>query len=78
MEIQYIFHARLRLEENRISEKEVEQVLLFPEVVADGHSGRKIFQRKIGEYTLRVVVEEEAGIKRVITAYFARSARYAV
>jgi hypothetical protein len=74
----YVFHARLRMERYSISEKMIEEVLKSPDSILDGHSGRKIYQRKMASHVLRVIVEEETGIKRVVTVYWSGSDRYEV
>jgi hypothetical protein len=60
------------------SEGDVELTLNCPDSIVDGHSGRKIYQRKLNGHILRVVVEIEAEIKRVITVYSSDGARYEV
>ncbi|MEK6821516.1 MAG: DUF4258 domain-containing protein [archaeon] len=74
--LSFTLHARRRMAEYSIQEQDVQDALEDPFAIALSHSGRKIYQRKLGEYVLRVIVEEEAGIKRIITAYKARSSRY--
>ncbi len=60
------------------SEENVELTLNHPDSIVDGHSGRKIYQRKLNGHILRVVVEIGAEIKRVITVYSSDGARYEV
>ncbi len=66
------------MDELGISDEAVELTLLHPDSIAEGRFDRKIYQRKLNGHVLRVIVEIEADIKRVITVYKARSMRYGI
>lgn len=76
MSIEYILHAIHRMEKYGVSEKMVEDTIQKPDSILLGHSGRKIYQRQLNGHILRVIVETEAEIKRVVTVYVSGSARY--
>ena len=78
MAISYILHARHRMEELDISDEAIERTLLRPDSIVEGRFARKIYQRRLNGQILRVIVEIEADIKRVITVYKARSTRYGI
>lgn len=66
------------MEEQGISEEMVRLTLDQPTHVVDGYSSRKIYQRRLNGHVLRVIVEEDVEIKRVVTAYIAGGVRYEV
>lgn len=78
MSIQYLLHALKRMDEQGITEDMVRIALERPDSIVDGYAGRKIFQRKLNGHILRVVIENGAGIKRVVTVYVAEGARYEI
>ena len=61
-----------------ITEDLVKAAILNPDSVAEGYGGRKVYQKKLNGYMLRVIVEEDKGIKSIITVYKARSGRYEI
>ena len=71
-------HARKRMKDYGISEDFLKAAIQDPDNVAEGYGGRKIYQKKLNGYLLRIIVEEDKEIKRVITTYKARSGRYEV
>jgi len=49
-----------------------------PDSVVEGHSGRKVAQKKLNGYVLRVIYEEKKGINVIVTVYKAKSERYEI
>lgn len=47
-------------------------------LILSGHSQRKIYQKKLNDHVVRVIVEEHEDTKVVITVYKARSGRYGI
>jgi len=71
-------HAKRRMKIYGISKREVVQALQEPNVLLDGHSGRKIAQKRLNSYVLRVIFEERDKEVVVITVYRARRERYEI
>ena len=72
-------HARENMIEDQIPEPLVIQTLHEPDSIQVSYRGRDIYQRRVSpKHILRVIVEERAGIKRVITVYYARADRYEI
>lgn len=78
MSILYLLYALKRMDEQGITQEMVRDVLERPDSIVDGYANRKIFQRKLNGHILRVIVENGAGIKRVVTVYAAEGTRYEV
>ena len=76
--IEVTSHAKERMLEYGITEDLVKAAILNPDSVAEGYGGRKVYQKKLNGYMLRVIVEEDKGIKSIITVYKARSGRYEI
>ena len=71
-------HAKERMQKYGLSEVSVMDTLQKPDILIDGHSGRKIAQRKLNDYVLRVIFEKRSDDIVVITVYKARRKRYEV
>ena len=56
----------------------VKETLEKPDNVADGYNNRKIAQKKLNGYVIRVVYEEDDSTEIVVTVYKARSGRYEI
>ncbi len=80
MEIEITLHAKERMQKYKVTEVMVKEALENPTNIMDSYSSRKIYQKKLNRYTLRVIVEESEGIRksRIITVYKAKSGRYEV
>lgn len=78
MKIDISDHAKERMQVYNVPEDLVKATIHNPDSVVDGYGGRKIYQKKLNGYIVRVIVEENKGIKRVITVYKARSGRYGI
>lgn len=79
MRIRFTLHARKRMARYGIEEAAVRETLETPDSLVEGHSGRRIAQRTLNGYVLRVVFErDEERVHVVVTAYRARGDRYAV
>jgi len=82
MEIVYTQHARLKFElleryGFRVSEAQVNEVILNPDSVTNDSKGRLIAQKTIGaSHVLRVVYVQEAERALVITFYPGERRRY--
>jgi hypothetical protein len=61
-----------------IPEELVRIAIANPDTVSDTYGGRKIYQKNLNNYVLRVIVEEYKGVRRVITLYPAKMTRYAI
>lgn len=59
-----------------LSKSQIEDVLKDPNKILDGKDGRKIAQKVIGKYLLRVIYEKEGNAYKVITAYYSKPERY--
>ena len=53
-------HAKERMQKYSISEVSVINVLQKPDILIDGYSGRKIAQKRLNDYVLRVIFEERS------------------
>ena len=78
MSIEILEHARKRMSKYNVTEQTVLDALKDPNSIAKGHLNRKIAQKRLNTYVLRVVYEEASGNKKVITVYKARSERYEI
>lgn len=78
MNIELTEHAKERMKEYSVSYDLIQTTLKEPDNVTEGYAGRSIYQKKLNGYTLRVIVEENEGIKVIITLYKARSDRYGI
>lgn len=70
MEIVFTEHAKDRLFQRNIKEKEVRQTLKNPDRILKSFGRRKIAQKRFQEKILEVVFREEKGIIIVITNYW--------
>lgn len=61
--------VRQKIEDHGLSVAEVEAVLAAPEQKVPGHSGRLVYQSRVGRFLVRVVVESDADPIEVVTAY---------
>ena len=78
MEIEITSHAKERMQEYNVTEDLLKDTINNPDAIAEGYGGRKIYQKKLNSYTLRVIIEEGKEIKRVITVYKAKGGRYGI
>lgn len=78
MEIEITNHAKERMRTYDITENLVKDTVKNPDNITEGYGGRNIYQKKLNGYVLRVIVEENREMKRVITVYKARGERYGV
>jgi hypothetical protein len=61
-------HAKQRMKERGVSEKEVFEVLKDPEYSYPGPAGEKNYIKTIGERKIRVVFDSKKNQKIIITA----------
>jgi hypothetical protein len=78
MKIKILRHARQRMEAYNVEERLVEDALRNPDTEVTGAAGRRIAQKLLNGYVLRVIYEKEHNAKVVITVYKARRKRYQV
>jgi len=78
MEINITRHAAERMQQYNVSEDLVKDAIINPNDIVESYGGRKVYQKKLNGYVLRVIVEENKEIKRVVTVYKARGERYGI
>ena len=71
-------HAKERMERYDLTESQIRNCLTFAEIVLDGENNRKIAQKRLNGYVLRVIFEVQNDTYLVITTYKARGERYEV
>ena len=74
--IEFSLHALERMRVYHVTSAMVFQTINDPDLVIGSYSGRKIYQKALNGYLLRVIVEEGLLIKKVVTIYKARRERY--
>jgi hypothetical protein len=65
--------VRQKIEDHGLSIEEIETVLGVPEQKVPGHSGRLVYQSRVGRFLIRVVVEPDTDPLEVVTAYRTRN-----
>ena len=78
MEIEIIPHAKNRMSLYGISEDLARDAVENPDKITEGHNERKIAQKRLNGYVLRVVFEDKDSKKVIVTAYKAKSERYEI
>ena len=78
MEVTIRDHARQRVQRYNIGQSLVEEALRHPDNEIAGYSGRRIAQKRLDGYVLRVVYETKNYTKIVVTVYKAKRERYQV
>jgi len=76
MRTEFTAHAMERMRKYDVDRVMVEKTLEMPDSVTKSHTERRIYQRKLNNHVLRVIVEEYKNVIVVITVYKARSVRY--
>ena len=76
MNIEYTDYAQMKIAKRALSKNQVEDTLKNPDKIIGGGKGRKIAQKVMGKYLLRVVFEEYGNTYKVITAYYTKPERY--
>ena len=66
--------VRQKIEDHGLSVEEVEKVLAVPEQKVP-HSGRLVYQSRVAQFLVRVVVEPETEPIEVVTAYRTRNVK---
>ena len=67
-----------RMVKYAISEELLLACIKEPDNNIEGKNGRKIAQKRLNGHVLRAIIEEEKGIKTIVTVYKARSSRYEI
>jgi len=70
-------HARERMKKYSITEEMVSDCIKSPDNVISTYNNRKIYQKALNGYVLRLIVKEK-NINIVITCYKARRKRYEI
>lgn len=78
MHIEILPHARERMAVYNVLEEMVKAALEKPDKIVESYGGRKIAQKMLNGYVLRVIYEEKNSTKIVITVYKAKSGRYEI
>jgi len=78
MNLEITEHALERMKKYNISKELLSTAVEKPDSIVGGYSGRKIYQKQLNGYALRVIIEESKGIKTIITLYKSRSERYGI
>ncbi|MBI4052917.1 MAG: DUF4258 domain-containing protein [Candidatus Diapherotrites archaeon] len=78
MEIRFVRHALERIRVYGISAGFAENCLKKPDRIFDGKNGRKIAQKRLNGYVMRIIYEEKEHSLTVITVYKARAERYEI
>ncbi|HLD85804.1 MAG TPA: DUF4258 domain-containing protein [archaeon] len=78
MKIEILDHARERMNIYDVSETLVKETLEKPDSIVASYNNRKIAQKKLNGYVLRVIFEESNSTKIVVTVYKAKSGRYEI
>ncbi|MAG18225.1 MAG: DUF4258 domain-containing protein [Candidatus Diapherotrites archaeon] len=78
MEIRITLHAKERMKKYGLIELQVKNCVNNPDIVVEGKSNRKIAQKRINGYVLRVIYEKHDNVYVVITTYKAKRERYEI
>ena len=78
MEIKILYHARQRMQRYNVEQVTVEETLANPDSEVVGYGGRRIAQKKLNGYVLRVIYEKQNHKKIVVTVYKAKRERYEI
>lgn len=78
MKILITTHAGERMAKYDLKEQAVKNCLEKPDLIVEGKEGRKIAQKRLNGYVLRVIYEETENNYVVITTYKAKSERYEI
>ena len=78
MPVKITKHARERMEKYELKEEQVTNCLKKPDLIIKGNEGRKIAQKRLNGYVLRVIYEETGNNFVVITTYKAKRERYEI
>jgi len=76
MKIEYTDYAEIKIVKRKLSKPQIENVMKNPDKILDGKEGRKIAQKILGKYLLRVIFEQHGNTYKVITAYYSEPERY--
>lgn len=76
MDVEYTEYAEMKIAKRKLSKSDIKETLSNPEKTIDSRGERKIAQKMIGNYILRVVFEKHGNVYKVITAYYSKPERY--
>jgi hypothetical protein len=69
MEIIYTLHARMRMLERMIDEKEIEFILLNPDFVDEGRDKTIVASKIIGDKIIKIIYSLQGNKVIIITVY---------
>lgn len=78
METRVSKHAKERMLKYDLSLQQIKDCVLNPHSVVEGRNKRKIAQKRLNGYVLRVIYEKAENAIIVVTAYKAKSERYEI
>jgi len=78
MKIRITRHAKERIEKYGLNKKQVLDCVKNPDIKIKGENERKIAQKRLNGYVLRVIYEINENIYIVVTTYKAKRERYEI
>jgi len=78
METKISKHAEERMSKYGLNRQQVLDCVANPSTVVSGKFGRKIAQKRLNGYVLRVIYNEMKNFNKVITVYKAKRERYEI
>ncbi len=78
MKIEISSHAKERMKKYCLSEKQVTDCVNSPKIVIEGNYNRKIAQKPLNGYVIRVIYEKTINSLTVITTYKSKRERYEI
>lgn len=72
MQIIFTKHAKARMSEREITEKEIKSAIENPDIIKESFRERNTARRKFPQGTLEVIYKEAAGKFIIITGYWAK------
>ena len=78
MKIEISSHAKERMKKYDLSEKQVTDCVNSPKIVVEGNYNRKIAQKPLNGYVIRVIYEKSNNSITVVTAYKSKRERYEI
>ena len=78
MKIKITNHAKERMAKYNLVEAQIKNCLKNPDLTIDGYDGRKIAQKRLNGYVLRIIYQQTGNNYVVITTYKAKRERYEI
>ena len=70
----YTKHARIRIEQRKLSKKQIENTVINPDKTLPGFKGRTLVQKSFGSNIIEVVYKREQNNFIILTAYWLEEA----